>query len=90
MKATTFWTEGGPCLNCLLENDWIIMCSILYMDYIAHTRQNNCHVKIPPSQKEVPCQHYCFPHSPRLQHAGLDMAPHEWHNRTQKDPQQSN
>lgn len=25
VKATTVWAEGGPCLNCFLENDGIIV-----------------------------------------------------------------
>lgn len=45
------------------------------MTHITHARQNNHHVKIPPNQKEVPCQHHCFPCSLRLQNAVLNMAP---------------
>lgn len=84
MKESTFWAEERPCLNCLLENDGIIPWSLFYMAHIAHGGQNNYHVKISLNWKEVPCQHHCFPCSLALQHAGLDMAPCEQHNGTQR------
>ena len=65
-NITTFGAEGSPRLNYILEKDGIIVWSVFLHGSFAHSRQNNYHVKIPSNQKEVPCQHYCFPGSLKI------------------------